>query len=128
MSNQEQSLGATRDTVYDHAADSYGTLPEHLWKQSSSVIVGDTVYLYLAAPYSCIKYKCEAVEVNIPYDYADDNVSMNKVMKIRRLHTYADDEFGIARLKRRGVASVRGPRSIPYRLRTELEESSGDRT
>lgn len=95
-----------------------------LWKQSSSVIVGDTVYLYIAAPQSCIRYKCEAVEVDIPYDYADENVSMSHVMKIRLLHTYGENEFGIDMLKRRGVKSVRGPRSIPYSLRTELEESS----
>lgn len=32
MSNQDKLCGATRDTVYDYAADNYGTEPEHLWK------------------------------------------------------------------------------------------------
>lgn len=95
-----------------------------LWKQSSSVMVGDTVYLYLAAPYSCIMYKCEAVEVDIPYEYADSNVSMKKVMKIKRLHTYDNGAFGIAKLKKYGVISVRGPRGVPNRLKTDLEAES----
>lgn len=97
-----------------------------LWKQSNSVIVGDTVYLYLAAPYSCVRYKCEAVEVDIPYSYDDGNVSMQKVMKIRRLHTYGKDMFGLDVLKKHSVTTVRGPRSIPYGLRCKLEEESGN--
>lgn len=97
---------------------------EILWKQSSNVIVGDTVYMYIASPLSCIMYECEAVDVDIPYDYADENVSMNRVMKIKRLHTYAENEFGIDRLKKRGITSVRGPMSIPYTLRVELEEAA----
>ena len=28
-------------------------------------------------------YKCKVIEVNIPYEYKDKNVSMNKVMKIK---------------------------------------------
>ncbi|MDE6293568.1 MAG: MmcQ/YjbR family DNA-binding protein [Clostridiales bacterium] len=105
--------------AFSESAD--GTI---LWKQSSNVIVGDTVYLYVAAPLSCIMYKCEAVEVDIPYDYADENVSMSRVMKIKLLYTYGENEFGIDRLKKRGIASVRGPRSIPYSLRIELEEAA----
>lgn len=37
-----------------------------LWKQRSHIQVGDTVYLYMAAPVSAICYQCEAVEVDIP--------------------------------------------------------------
>ena len=32
------------------------------WKQSSRVAVGDTIYLYVAAPVSAILYQCKAVE------------------------------------------------------------------
>ncbi|MCH5164845.1 MAG: MmcQ/YjbR family DNA-binding protein [Clostridiales bacterium] len=95
-----------------------------LWKQSSSVIVGDTIYLYLAAPYSCVRYKCRAIEVDIPYDYHDDNVSMQKVMKIERLHTYDKTLFDIGELSKHGIKSVRGPRSIPFSLRCALEKES----
>lgn len=99
-----------------------------LWKQSNSVIVGDTIYLYLAAPYSCIMYKCVAVEVEIPYEYDDGKVSMHKVMKIKRLHSYEKDAFGLDELKEHGIFAVRGPRSIPYGLRYKLEKESGNET
>lgn len=99
-----------------------------LWKQSSSVIVGDTIYLYLAAPYSCVMYKCEAVEVDIPYDYDDGKVRMSKVMKIKHLYTYERDLFGLNELKEHGIISVRGPRGIPYGLRYELEKASENGT
>ncbi len=99
-----------------------------LWKQSSSMIVGDTIYLYLAAPYSCVLYKCVAVEVDIPYEYDDGKVRMHKVMKIKRLHTYDKGMFGLDILKEHGTISVRGPRSIPYGLRYKLEKESGNGT
>ncbi len=99
-----------------------------LWKQSNSVIVGDTIYLYIAAPYSCVLYKCVVVEVDIPYEYDDGKVSMRKVMKIKRLHTYDKGTFGLDALKEHGIISVRGPRGIPYGLRYKLEKESGDET
>jgi len=58
---------------------------EILWKQSSSIEVGDTVYMYVAAPYSAIRYKCEAVEVKIPYRYQSEKVRMKYLMKIRKI-------------------------------------------
>ena len=36
------------------------------WKQAGHIEEGDTVYMYMAAPYSAILYRCEAVEVDIP--------------------------------------------------------------
>lgn len=99
-----------------------------LWKQSNSVIVGDTIYLYLTAPFSCVLYKGIAVEVDIPYKYDDGKVSMRKVMKIKLLHTYDKDAFGLKTLKEHGIISVRGPRSIPYGLRYKLEKESGNGT
>ena len=99
-----------------------------LWKQSNSVIVGDTVYLYITAPYSCVLYKCKAVEVDIPYEYDDGKIRMKKVMKIQRLHTYDKSKFRLDELKEHGIQSVRGPRSIPYGLRYKLEKESENGT
>lgn len=99
-----------------------------LWKQSNSVIAGDIIYLYLAAPFSCVLYKCIAVEVDIPYEYDDGKVSMRKVMKIKRQYTYDREAFGLSELKKHGIVSVRGPRSIPYGLRCKLEKEGGNGT
>lgn len=93
-----------------------------MWKQSSNISVGDIVYIYVAAPYSAIRYKCAAEEVNIPYKYDDGNVSMSHVMKIRLLHRFDDDRLSFDALKELGIRAVRGPRGVPYSLHCRIEE------
>ncbi|MBP3361712.1 MAG: MmcQ/YjbR family DNA-binding protein [Clostridia bacterium] len=93
-----------------------------LWKQSSRVSVGDIIYLYVAAPISAILYKCRAVEVDIPYNYDDENVHMKQVMKIKRLHKFDKQQFNFAKLKEYGVCSIRGPRSVPVRLSNAIKK------
>lgn len=96
--------------------------PEHtfLWKQSSHIAVGDIVYLYIAAPVSAIRYKCKAIEVGIPYPYADEHVRMSHVMRLQLLHTYNAKSVGMELLKAHGVYAVRGPRSMPDSLLEEM--------
>ena len=83
-----------------------------LWKQSSDIQVGDTVYLYVGAPVSAVRYRCEAVAVNLPYSFSDPNVRMRKVMRIRRLKTYAPDAIPFSKLCELGIRAVRGPRTV----------------
>ncbi len=94
------------------------------WKQSTDVHVGDTVYLYVAAPVSAILYRCRALEVNIPYRYADENVRMTKLMRLERLEEYDRDRFSFEVLKTHGVRAVRGPRSVPESLSEALRSPS----
>ena len=89
---------------------------EIIWKQSSNIKTGDIVYLYVGAPLSAVRYKCEASEVDIPYDYKDENLTINKVMKIRLLKKYDKDFLSFKILKDYGVYAIRGPRSIPEML------------
>lgn len=92
------------------------------WKQSSDVRVGDLVYLYVGAPYSAILYKCKAVEVNIPYHYETEYLTIKKVMKIQLLHTYNKDFMPLSRMRKEfGVYGVRGPRGVPNSLKCELD-------
>ncbi|MBU3217410.1 hypothetical protein [Clostridium estertheticum] len=83
--------------------------------------VGDRIYMYVAAPFSSIRYKCEAVEVDIPYEYDDGKVSMSHVMRIKLLQRYDEKRIGIEVLKMYGVFSVRGPRSMPKDLIRKME-------
>ena len=92
-----------------------------LWKQSTAINVNDTVYLYVGAPVSAILYQCQVVETDIPYPYCDDNVRMDRVMKIRRKHCYPPTQFTFAELNKYGVNAVRGPRRIPESLLKALE-------
>lgn len=84
-----------------------------LWKQSSNMSIGDIIYIYVGVPYSAILYKCEVLEVNIPYEYKDKNLSMSKVMKIKLLEKYDKERYNLNILKDFGIKSVRGPRYMP---------------
>ncbi len=92
-----------------------------LWKQSNHICVGDTVYLYVGAPVSAIRYKCKAVEVDIPYQFENENLSIEKAMRIQMLQEYNDIPISFALMKEYGVYAVRGPRSIPDSLVQEIE-------
>ncbi len=83
-----------------------------LWKQSSAIHAGDIVYLYVAAPIGAVRYRCEAVQVDIPYPFQNANVRMKTVMRIRRLETYPPDAVPFAKLCELGIRAVRGPRAV----------------
>lgn len=95
-----------------------------LWKQTSNISIGDLVYLYVAAPYSAILYKCEVLEVNIPYKYKDKNITMSKVMKLKLLTKFNKDIFNFEKLKEYGVRAIRGPRSMPKKLSIDINRYS----
>ena len=87
------------------------------WKQSSAVKAGDTIFMYVAAPVSAILYKCKAVEVDIPYRYQDENLTITTLMKIKLQHRYRQEQFPFSRLKEEyGIYAVRGPRGVPNSL------------
>ena len=92
------------------------------WKQSSDVHVGDMIYMYVAAPHSSILYKCRAIEVDIPRQYSDNNISMNTMMKVELLEKYESGVWSFERMKQFGVYAVRGPRSMPKELKEEMEK------
>ncbi len=92
------------------------------WKQSNNIMKGDVVYLYVAEPYSAIMFKCEAIEIGIPYEYEDKNLSMKKIMKIKLIKRYKQDEFTFDKLKEYGVRAIRGPRSVTSKLSKELNK------
>lgn len=91
------------------------------WKQSSDIHVGDMIYMYVAAPYSSIMYKCRAVEVDIPYQFSDENLTIKQAMKLELLEKYAPGTWSFERIKEFGVYAVRGPRSMPAELKREME-------
>ena len=87
-----------------------------MWKQSTDIKINDIVYLYVAQPYSSIMYKFKAVEVNIPYQYKDKNLKMQKVMKIALITRYEKGKLSFDKLKDFGINSIRGPRYVPLEL------------
>lgn len=93
-----------------------------LWKQSNSIKSGDIVFLYVAAPVSAIRYKCEVLKTDIPYDYADGNLRMSHVMELKLLEEYRNRPIHFKTLQKFGVRAVRGPRSVPAALLREIEK------
>ena len=93
------------------------------WKQSGNIRKGDTVYLYVAAPYSAILFGCEVLETDIPYEYRDKNITMKKVMKIRLKKRYDENEFTFEVLNKYGIRAIRGPRGIPEELSRHLSQN-----
>ena len=93
-----------------------------IWKQSTNILVGDIVYLYVASPFSAIMYKCKVIKVNIPYKYDDGKVRMSKVMQIELLRKFDKADYPFSKLKDYGIKAIRGPRHIPKELSKEINK------
>lgn len=103
----------------EHAFDDADTI---LWKQGAGIKKGDTVFLYVAAPVSAILYKCRVTETDIPYEYADGSLTIQKVMRIRLKKRYKPSRFTFSVLKEEfGIFAVRGPRGVPNALSHALK-------
>ncbi len=94
------------------------------WKQGAGIKKGDTVFLYVAAPVSAILYQCKVTETDIPWQYADRNLTITALMKIRLQKRFAPDRFPFETLKEEyGIYAVRGPRGIPNSLSEALKKT-----
>ena len=103
-----------------HAFDDTDTI---VWKQSSNIQVGNTVYMYVAAPVRAILYRCRAVEVDIPYHGGNDVIRIERLMRIKLEQRYPEESFSYKVLRESyGISTIRGPRGIPDELRQALEE------
>lgn len=94
---------------------------EIIWKQTASIKCGDIIYLYIGAPYSKIMYKCVTTKTDIPYNYKNKNLKVNKAMTIKLLKKY-QDEFTYKVLKNYGISSIRSQRKIKGALLKELDK------
>ena len=110
--NEAESWLVPANPKYYDVIKAFKESNEIIWKQSSDIHVGDLVYLYVGEPYSKVMYKCVALEVNIPYDYKDSNLTINRVMKIRLLEELDDRNYTFDYLKGIGIRAIRGPRKI----------------
>lgn len=79
------------------------------WHQNMSVSKDDTVYIYVAVPYSAILYKCTVIEANIP--------NGNKMlMQLKLKKEYPKEAYPFTKLKEYGLTAIRGPRTMPNKL------------
>jgi len=80
------------------------------WKQSRGMRLGDTVYIYVGAPVSSVRYRCVIEAENILEPGAADGGETPRVMRLRCVREYPQGMIGLARLRALGVQAVRGAR------------------
>ena len=110
--NEEEYWIVPANPKYYDVINCFNNTDEIIWKQSSDIHVDDIVYLYVTEPYSKIMYKCKVIKVNIPFEYKDKNVSMNRVMKIKLLERLEKKDYSFKYLNELGIKTIRGPRKI----------------
>lgn len=106
---------------YYDIVNAFNETDEIIWKQSTNIEVNDIIYLYVAEPFSKIMYKCRVIDANIPYEYKDKNVSMNKVMKIKLLKKLDDKNYTFNYLNSLGIKAIRGPRKVSKDITNNLK-------
>lgn len=98
---------SVRDTIY--------------WKQSSKVMPGDLVYIYYGKPYAEIRYLCEAVETDLPFEGINDGpVHFETMMRIQKKFFFKGGLLSRQHIARFGVTNIRGPRYMPPQLKNEI--------
>ena len=111
INENEEWIIPSNPKYYD-IINCFNNTNEIIWKQSSNIHINDIIYLYVAAPYSKIMYKCRAVEINIPYSYKDSNIKINNIMKLRLIEDVKEKNYSFEYLNNLGIKSIRGPRKI----------------
>lgn len=94
---------------------------EFSFKQGRGIQKGDTVYIYLAAPVSAIRYKCSVQETDIPYKYNDGRLKLEKIMKLSLIRQYPAPGYTLSALREHGIMTVRGPVKAIYSVEYELD-------
>ena len=98
--------------------DYFDNNPHPLCKMSSSMKIGDLVYIYLSSPYSCIMYKAVITEVNVVCSYD------GTFMDIDILEKYNKSDITFDKMKELGVGAVRGARRITKELSNYINKLS----
>lgn len=92
-----------------------------IWKQSTKMQIGDIVFIYVTSPVKAIVYQCKVEETDIPYQYNQDGLKMQKVMRIKIIRQYPNDQFTFAFLKHHGIKAIRGPQHVKKELLSILK-------
>lgn len=79
------------------------------WKESKYLHNNDIIYVYVAAPYSAIMYKCRIIK--------------DKDIEAEVLEKYDKETYSFNILKKYGVNSVRGPRHITKELSNYMNDN-----
>lgn len=103
---------------------------EIIWRKGPSIHVGDMVYVYVGAPYSQIKFKCEVLQVSIDketlennsYAIKNDNYKANNYMRLKLINEIPDGQLKYIELKQHGLGQVQTQARTDRKLQAYLDE------
>ncbi len=122
----------TCNLEYYNVVAAFKALPEIDWKQSNNIAVGDTIYIYVGAPKSCLKFQCKAVMADMDSAEVDDSEyqrnnavygNSGRYMRLRLVKEFPDDLLTREELMRHGLRTIQGP----SRVRNELQDYINER-
>ena len=87
------------------------TSSELLWKQSTTILPGDEVYLYVTAPASEVRWHFVVLESDLPATGTYE-MRVDRLMRLRLIER-VEPAITRAQLEASGVTHVRGPRHMP---------------
>ena len=74
--------------------------------------------MYVGAPVSAVLYRCLVTKTEIPFHLVKENLRITALMRLKLLERYPPDELTFEVLKSRyGIYAVRGPRTMPERIK-----------
>lgn len=84
------------------------------WKKPYGAKIGDVVYIYLSAPYSCIRYKCTISEIDLSidqmenYTYAIQTYAAvsPKYLLLKYEEIYNNPKLNVHSLKENGLSQL----------------------
>lgn len=101
--------------IFDHSSTS-------IWTQHGDMKVGDLFFLYLTSPHSCLYYKCQIVETDLPTN--DVHVKNHKLVRIKLMERYGFKRFPLKDLADHGLSTVRGVHHMPQETLDYIEKKS----
>jgi hypothetical protein len=75
----------------------------------------------LTETYTQVILKCKVTEVDIPYDYKDNNLTIKKLMKIEKEKEYDKEKITFKYLNKLGINAIRGPRKITKEISEKID-------
>ena len=90
------------------------------WKQIDKIEQNDYVYIYVGSPYSCMMYKCQVEEKDIPSPYPE----FKTCMRIKLVKRYQEKDYPFETLKKYDLRAIRGPRRMPEKLLKQMEKEA----
>ena len=119
------------DPKYYDIERAFAELEAVEWRQTTNVMPGDTVYIYVSAPAQALRYKCIVEETDLfgPSEIDDSRFYLKgkpeesqRHMRLRLVEDYGTKRYPLSLLKKHGLTTIQSPRHLPFEIE-ELEHT-----